>query len=51
MSVYIDIWTIVVGALCGAGAIYGARGRNKLISGALIGAAIAFVLGLLRGFV
>ena len=48
---YIDPWTVLVGASCGLGAAYFARGRNRLIAAAAIGAIIALVMGFLRAFV
>ncbi|QHQ34606.1 hypothetical protein [Algicella marina] len=50
MTVTFDFWMPLVGALAGAAAILGARGRSKVLSGALIGAAVAFLAGLARGW-
>jgi hypothetical protein len=50
MTLSIDLWLLLIGAAAGAAAVYGGRGRNRLISGAVIGAVVALVLGFLRGF-
>ncbi len=49
MTLTLDPWMLAVGAIAGAAAVYGARGRSRLVSGAVIGAVVALVLGLLRG--
>ncbi len=48
MSLTIDLWLIVTGAAAGAAAILGARGRSKVLSGAIIGAVVALLLGFAR---
>ena len=50
-SVTISVWTLLVGAVAGTAAVLGARGRNRLIQAALIGAATALVMSILRGFI
>jgi len=50
MTLSIDLWVVLIGAVSGAAAVFGARGRNRLISGAVIGAVIAIVMGFLRAF-
>ncbi|WP_163851042.1 hypothetical protein [Pseudooceanicola aestuarii] len=49
-SLTIDIWTLIVGALAGLVAVIGARGGNRIVIGALLGAVTALVLQILRGF-
>ncbi len=49
MSVYLDLWLLLYGALAGAGAVLLAKGSNRLIKGAVIGAVIVFLASLLRG--
>jgi hypothetical protein len=51
MVLSIDLWIVLTGAICGVGAAYGARGSNRLLVAAAIGAVIAVVMGFLRGFV
>jgi hypothetical protein len=49
MAITIHLWTVLTGALCGLAAAYFARGRNRLVAAAVIGAVIAVVMGFLRG--
>ena len=49
MTLTIDLWVLAIGAVAGVAAVYGARGRSRLISGAVIGAVVALVMGFLRG--
>ncbi len=51
MAITIYLWTLLTGAACGLGAAYFARGRNRLVMAAVIGAIIAVVMGFLRGLV
>ena len=51
MSVYLDLWLVLYGALAGAGAVLLAKGRNRLIKGAVIGAVIVFLASLLRNLI
>ena len=46
----INLWTLVIGAVSGLVAVAGAKGRNRLVIGAALGAVTALVLQLLRGF-
>ncbi len=50
MTLSIDLWTLLIGAACGAAAARFARGRNALLKAAAIGAAVAVAMGFLRGF-
>jgi len=49
MTLTIDFWTLAIGAVAGVAAVYGARGRSRLISAAVIGALVALVMGFVRG--
>lgn len=51
MSLTIDLWLALTGALAGLSAAQFARGRGRLFAAAAIGAAVAVALGFLRGFV
>ncbi len=51
MTLTIDPWALAIGAVAGAAAVYGARGRSRLLSGALIGAVVALAMGFARGAV
>ena len=51
MSVYLDIWLLLYGALAGAGAVALSKGANRVIKGAVIGAVIVFLASLLRGLI
>ncbi|PUB19072.1 hypothetical protein [Yoonia sediminilitoris] len=48
---FIDIWLLLYGAAAGLVAVLLARGRQRMIKGALLGAATMLVLQLLRFFV
>lgn len=48
-TITINLWLLAVGAAAGAAAIIGAKGRNALVKGAVIGAVVAFLMGLLKG--
>lgn len=50
-SITISVWMLLVGAVAGLAAVYGARGRNRLVQGAAIGAVVALVMSILRGFI
>ncbi|MBD3678117.1 MAG: hypothetical protein HUJ27_06895 [Rhodobacteraceae bacterium] len=50
-SITISIWTLLIGAVAGLFAVLGARGRNRLMQGAAIGAIVALVMSILRGFI
>lgn len=41
-------WMLIYGALAGVGAVLAARGRNRLIVAALVGAAVVFLVDLAR---
>lgn len=51
MILSIDLWVVAMGAIAGSFATYAARGRNKLLKAAMIGAVIAVIMGFLRGLV
>ncbi|WP_157933013.1 hypothetical protein [Roseovarius salinarum] len=46
----IDLWLLVVGAIAGAGAAIGATGRGRVLKGGVIGAALAVLAGVVRGY-
>ena len=48
MIVTVNLWLLVVGAAAGVAAVLLSRGRNRLVMAAVIGALVAFGLGLLR---
>ena len=48
MTVTFDIWLLAGGALAGAIAVAAARGRNRIVKGAVIGAVVVFLLDLAR---
>ena len=47
MVIAINLWVLFVGAVCGVAAVFGARGRNKYLWGALIGAGAALVMSII----
>lgn len=47
MAVMINLWVLFTGAVCGVAAVFGARGRNKYLRGALIGAGAALVMSII----
>lgn len=51
MTFSIDLWIVLTGAIAGAVAAYSARGRNRIVTAAVIGAIIAVVMGFLRTLV
>jgi len=50
-DVTINLWTVILGAASGIAAVYGARLGNRLVMGAVFGAATAVILTIARGFV
>lgn len=50
MTVTIDYWLLLSGALAGSGAVLLVRGRNRLIKAAVAGAVIVLLVDLARGF-
>lgn len=50
-DVTINLWTVILGAASGVAAVYGARLGNRLVMGAVFGAATAVILTIARGFV
>lgn len=48
MTFTINYWLLFYGALAGVGAVLAARGRNRLIKAAVVGAAVVFLLDLAR---
>ncbi|MCT8328535.1 hypothetical protein [Albidovulum sediminis] len=50
-DVTINLWTLVLGAASGLAAVLGARTGNRLVMGAVIGAATAAILTIARGFI
>lgn len=50
MTITIDLWIVLVGAIAGAAAAWGARGKNKIVKAGVIGAIVALVLVFLRRF-
>jgi hypothetical protein len=51
MSLTIDLWLALTGALAGLAAVYLAQGKGRLVMAAAIGAMVAVAMGFLRGFV
>ncbi|NSX54515.1 hypothetical protein [Parasulfitobacter algicola] len=49
-TITINLWLLFVGAAAGLAAAYAAKGRNRLIKAAVIGAVVAFVIGLARTY-
>ncbi|WP_208351224.1 hypothetical protein [Pseudaestuariivita rosea] len=49
-AIIISPWLLLVGAVAGLAAAYAAKGRNRLIKAAVIGAIVAFVMGLARSY-
>ncbi|WP_168161493.1 hypothetical protein [Oceanicola sp. S124] len=49
-SVTISLWQLLVGAVCGVLAVLGARGSSRLVVGAVIGAAVAVLMDIARGY-
>ena len=47
----VNLWLLAVGAAAGAGAVLTAKGRNRVAKGAVIGAVLAYLLGVLRGII
>ena len=50
-DVTINLWTLILGAASGLAAVFGARMGNRLVMGAVLGAATAVVLTIAKGFV
>ncbi len=48
MSVYLDLWLILSGALAGVVAAYAAKGRNALLKAAILGAVVVVLVDLAR---
>lgn len=46
----IDLFYIILGAVSGAAAVHFAKGRNRLIMAAIIGAFIGIAFAILRAF-
>ena len=49
-DVTINLWTLILGAASGGAAVFGARQGNRLVMGAVIGAATAMILTFARGY-
>lgn len=49
-SVTISLWQLVVGAVCGLLAVLAARGGSRLVIGAIVGAAVAVLMDIARGY-
>lgn len=49
MTITLQIWLLVYGALAGLAAAYVARGRNRLVKAAVTGAVVVFLIDLARG--
>lgn len=50
MTFHIDLWLLLYGALAGGVAVLVAKGRNRVIKGAVIGAVAVLLLDLARRF-
>ena len=48
MIVTVNLWLLIVGAASGVAAVAVSRGRNRYLFAAIIGAVVAFGLGILR---
>jgi hypothetical protein len=51
VSLTIDLWLALTGALAGLAAVHLAQGKGRLVMAAAIGAVVAVAMGFLRGFV
>ncbi|WP_439156196.1 hypothetical protein [Yoonia sp.] len=51
MTLSINYWLLLYGAFAGLGAVIAARGRNRLIKAAVVGAAVVFLVDLARDLV
>ena len=51
MSLTVDLWPALNGALAGLAAVDLAQGKGRLVMAAAIGAVVAVAMGFLRGFV
>lgn len=49
-DVTVNLWTLILGAASGLAAVFGARKGNRLVMGAVIGAATAAILTFARGY-
>jgi len=49
MTITLQIWLLVYGAIAGLAAALVARGRNRLIKAAVAGAVVVFLIDLARG--
>jgi hypothetical protein len=50
-DVTINLWTLILGGASGLAGVLGARTGNRLVMGAVLGAATAVVLTIAKGFV
>ena len=50
-DVTINLWTLILGGASGVAAVLGARVGNRLVMGAVLGAATAVILTIGRGFI
>lgn len=50
MSLTIDLWLALTGAVAGLAAVHLAQGRGRFVMAAAIGAVVAVAMGFLRGF-
>ena len=48
MTLTINYWLLLYGALAGVAGALAARGRNRLIKAAIVGAAVIFLVDLAR---
>ncbi|MBE0413184.1 hypothetical protein [Yoonia sp.] len=49
MTLTLNYWLLIYGALAGFGAALAARGGNRLVKAAVVGAIIVFVVDVVRG--
>ncbi len=50
-DVTINLWTLILGAASGLASVLAARGGNRLVVGALVGALTAAILTIARGYI
>jgi len=49
MTITLQIWLLIYGAIAGLAAAFVARGRNRMIKAAVTGAVVVFLIDLARG--
>lgn len=51
MTVTLDLWHLLTGAVCSIGGVYAARGKQRLVKAAVVGAVLAFIMSVIRGVI